>query len=226
MRENLQEESRHLLLDIATKDSVNCGHCYIVTNFSIADKTIQIEIEDIVREDNFPADLDIAKSTIDLGYLSPKEYQVTISLKNVVASTGKLIVSAQSYQLLFDDNTNGFVIENSDIRKLSDGLVWGYVGFDQSSLWEQGTHFINTVNNFNTQELVAPGDYGYFVADNNNVMNTYRATISQNYYIPILMKSNATAEDFSALLQQYPNSISFPFHVEIFRANGGTFKNF
>lgn len=113
-----------------------------------------------------------ATASVSLGNLPIGAYSFSINLKNTVNNVGLLTVTPNQY-LLEMETEHGFILVRSQLLRIPDHTIWGYVNFvaDQSDL---AAAFIEELKTLTAPKNFLRGYYGHFTINNevNNITVT------------------------------------------------------
>jgi len=111
-----------------------------------------------------------ALATIDFGTLSNGTYQLNFR-NGEIRCSGKLIVSANSYTIIFPENS-AFNIRNSPLNKIPEGTIWGLVGYHREEGLPLIQSFFTALMEFGaTKRAFTPGYYtGFRINENGDII--------------------------------------------------------
>lgn len=136
LRENLSGSNKKLLLEISTTIAgFTCEDAEIITQSSSVGNEITVNIketrvpgEDCTNNGTFPA-----KAFLNLGELNAAEYQLTISIGETLFNYGTLIVTENSYEMVFDEELDGIEIPKPKLTKIPYGTIWGRLKYNDDN---------------------------------------------------------------------------------------------
>ena len=164
MWEKLDGDTRKFQLNIKTIKPQFCENTLINVLPTSNEDQLAVSIQDIPAPD-CPNPVFYATSNASLGILDIQNYNMEISLKNVIHNRGILEVTDDYYEIGLVD-LDGIVIKENRLYKIPKNTIWGYVSFediDQAAAYD----FMNEVKAICSARTYENGYYGYFsVVDN------------------------------------------------------------
>jgi len=169
--ETLSSSDRSFHLNIETIQPKSCENSQIDFTPTNIGNQISLIIKDIPEPD-CPAPFFSANANYELGSLSPIEYSLQISLKDLVHNEGSLIVTDEYYEIAME-NLDGIIIPNTKLYKVPEAMIWGYVSYSSANEAVYSEGFIDEVKGISENEEFQNGYYGYFSIENNslNILN-------------------------------------------------------
>jgi hypothetical protein len=127
-------------------------------------QTVNIRIDNIIQPADCIEGLAPAMAQLDLGSMPIGFYNFSIDLKNTIFNNGQLTITDERYSLEMETE-DGIILVRSDLYRIPDQTLWGYVNFDLGQ---------NDLAEAFTQELAAFADpfnfkrgyYGHFTINN------------------------------------------------------------
>lgn len=161
MKEHLIPGGRDLRFSITSLSRVDCEDAELTLETERSGDAISITISDIVTTPECSGGTSFPEGEA-LFQVRRKQYDLMIQVKEQVSQQGLLDVSDTEYQINLD-NTKGFVVDRTVLKKIPENFAWGYI---QPIDDEQKTFvydFLST-NGLVYRPLVnlAPGHYSYF----------------------------------------------------------------
>jgi len=165
--ENLGQNARTFHLNVETIQSQSCENAQIDLTPTAVGSQINLTIRDIPVPD-CPAPIFPAKANFEVGNLNLSEYNLQISLKDLVHNIGDLMVTEEYYDIQMTD-LDGIVIPNQRLYKIPTNTIWGFASFAASDEQGQVIEFMTEVNEISEAKDFEDGYYGYFSANNNTL---------------------------------------------------------
>jgi len=205
--ENLHSNFRSFQLKIETIESNFCENTLIETNTSTENGFIAVVINEI-SENSCSSSIYPATSEFEIGALVNNEYDLFVSLKEVIYNYGKLIVEDQYFELEMN-SLDGIVVPNERLYKVPLNTIWGYVASDGGNLNLVYDEFLNELNNITSDRIFNDGHYGYFSSEDNE-LTILSEEISQNNHKSFGFgydgNSNEVINMLDAFRTHYPNA--------------------
>ncbi|MEM6967078.1 MAG: hypothetical protein AAF573_20110, partial [Bacteroidota bacterium] len=165
--ENLSPSGTSFNLNIKTIESQSCENTLIDVVPSVFANNIAVTIHDIPTPDCsdavFPATAEII-----LGNIAEENYNVQVSLKNVVNNEGIMIVTPDYYEIEMGQ-LNGIVMPEQRLYKIPNNTIWGYIAYSEDSLNVVTDAFVAGLADVADPRTYTDGYYGYFSVDNNEL---------------------------------------------------------
>ena len=164
--EGLSLGLRPLHFKINSLDQEECLNYGIETDYYKSGNKISLSIKDILQPDDCLVGNSPAQTDLNLGFLTPGIYDLSIDLKNTVFSDGQLVLTDNRYTIkTFSQNGISFI--NKELIKLPDNLVWGYLNYQSETDLPKVNQFLDDLSNsIGDPTLALNGNYGYFKTDN------------------------------------------------------------
>jgi hypothetical protein len=219
-RERLTPTSQELLLDIESIVGFACDEAVIVSKFTKEGNTLQLAIQEIklpfgceIGEGENPA-----RKSLNLGEISPGEYDFILSIEDAIFNYGKLVVTNLGYELVFDTELNGIELLHSRFLKIPEGTVWGRFKHNNSNT----TFLLEEINQSMleagaTIKVLPQGKYTNFEIDSDGMWewdtpNNFNVEYSIAYDYP---SANYTALEAlsNQIKAEYGNEFEFEFDI-------------
>lgn len=164
MIERFEPGKRELLFQVATIKNQPCQNYTIDFNFHRLGNVVDLNLTRIVAPEICQPGTMPASALVYTNTLEPGSYAMNISLGQTVTSKGSLAVNNTAYTIKMDTE-NGFKILQSELLRIPDGVIWGFVSFPQTSRII-GEKFIQDLFKLSTETTLRKGYYGQFsIAD-------------------------------------------------------------
>lgn len=219
-RERLTATSQELLLDIESIASFACDEAVIASEFTTEGNTLHLAIKEI----KFPLDCEIgegenpARKSLNLGTISPGEYDFTLSIEDAIFNYGKLVVTNLGYELVFDTELNGIELLHSKFLKIPEGTVWGRFKHDNPN----ATFLLEEINGSMleagaTIKILPEGKYTNFEIESNGSWKWDRPNDFNAEYSVVYNYPSTNYDALEALSNQikanYGNDFDFDFDI-------------
>ena len=166
MKEDLGAATRTLGLRVKTIKAEFCENTIINVSPNINNDLLYISIQDIPTPD-CSSPIFFAAANVVLGVLEPQNYNLKITLKNVINNWGVLEVADDYYEIDMIDS-DGILIKENRLYKIPKNTIWGYVAFENINQ-SVANNFINEVSGVSSARAYQDGYYGYFSVENNDL---------------------------------------------------------
>ena len=188
-----------------------------------------------------------ASAVIDLGMLNNGTYNIDISV-GAKKFTGKLVVSSDSYEVNFEDNTECYFAINQ-LNKIPEHTIWGSIIYyekeideeeieeieesddeeteepDDEELSELGVveSFFNELMELGAEEkLYNPGFYNaFYIDETGNITNTPEAATSQHF----IFHYQGDIEELGELVKRYTIEYRGQINISIYTYTGEGFHS-
>lgn len=219
-RERLTPSSQELLLDITSIAGFACEEAIVASEFTQEGNTFNLAIKEI----KFPLGCETgegdnpARKSLNLGEISPGEYDFILSIDDAIFNYGKLVVTNLGYELVFDTELNGIEILHSNFFKIPEGVVWGRFQHNHSNT----TFLLEDINSSlleagATTRTLPEGKYTNFEVDATGMLNW---DVPTSYNVEYSLVYDYPSTDFTSLeilLNQikadYGNEFEFDFDI-------------
>lgn len=163
--EALDGNDRAFQINIETILNESCEHTIIDVLPTFGNNDISISIRNIPTPDCL-APIFPATSENMIGTLQSPNYDLEISLKDVIHNDGELFVEDNYYEIKME-NLDGIVIPNTRLYKIPENTIWGYVAYADNASEDIANDFVNEIEGTTSVREFEDGFYGYFSIDNN-----------------------------------------------------------
>ena len=171
MVEIFDESPRRLELHCATMRSYP-NLCYGLNGeHRLSSNSIDITFKNIIRRKGMCLDaIGTADARINLGAISSGTFSLNLTLHGETYR-GELIVSSESYQINFNDNSD-FQFSNNPLRKIPENTIWGRIGYnDTEGLTFANTFIIALLGLGAIEQKFVHGNYGEFeIGENGQIV--------------------------------------------------------
>lgn len=161
LSQSLQLGPNLLMINVRSTDTKNCDNSYIDMSTNASGDQIQIILGEIIHSipcDNIDGFIE-AKSSFEV---SPRQYNINISLKNVVQNFGVIDVSSDRYQLNLESE-NGISLKYPMVKIIPDGYVWGQIKLNEVDHESTLKSVILETQQKNSSHNLGDGNYSYFI---------------------------------------------------------------
>lgn len=159
--EKLGPQQRTLQLRVNTIREESCQNARIDYLLSQVNNTIQVSLRKILTPADCISGQAPARAVIDMGAMPAGLYELNIDLKSEVFNNGQLSVLGDRYVINMRSR-NGFTLANTELRRVPDQTIWGYVAYSSLDDEETAKKFVLELESISQARAFAPGNYGYF----------------------------------------------------------------
>ncbi len=228
MREQLNPTNRDLIFDITSIYGFACEDITIDATYTRSGDNLSLSIQDIVKPDDCEEGANKANLKFNIGSLQNGEYTFNINLSEVVANTGMLSVSNDSYKIMIDEEEQieGIVLPYTELRRMPNGSVWGKVEFNSDNMANIAQKFQEELIGLGMSNLdLKAGEYGFFSLDSELSMIWDTASPYNNTLSFILNKNQVTDQEIRNLIQQFQEEYgqSNEIDMDVFTWDGKEF---
>ena len=166
MAEYFEPGHRTLSFKFLTQKDFPCINYRIKSDYRMEGETLVISLSEVQGADVCLEAIAPATSFLDVGELAIGEYSVVIEVGEALTNTGTLTVSAESFDLVMNQE-QGLFIETPRLLRIPSGMVWGTVYASEPNVVGGATQdVLNRLQGLGaTAPLLPEGDYGYFSVD-------------------------------------------------------------
>lgn len=204
--EDLEADGREFFILVETINHQTCSNYELEYNVSSSNLTTYQRITLALTDLTPPADcIDViapAKAKIPIGSLAPGSYNFRINLKDAIVNNGQLVVSEEEYKLeMITDN--GFELKRSELKRIPNQTIWGFVAYDDFSDQAAADDFIQVLSEMNSivdidnREGYSAGYYGYFSLAQQE-LELLNEDIAERYTIPFIFSHE---EDLTSVME-------------------------
>lgn len=205
LKEELHPDSKELVFEMKSLLGYNCTDITFSFTSDFDGERIEIHVGEIDLPVTCSSGQFYPTREYSIGSLEKGNYPVVIYVKDAVASHGNLMVSDYSYQLDFEEGTNGFVNDTPILTKIPNRLVWGRIMTVDSSKDILEEAISSAYDNISALEtFLGTGVYTNMTVESNgdftwNELNgDYSSEISFSYFL-----TDEQLEQLESLLTEF-----------------------
>jgi len=187
---------------ISSVETFSCSNYLIDGTVQISSPDIKIRLNDVLQPDTCLGAAGPAQSFMAIGDLAEGNYQITLSLGNAIENTGTLTVYPEGYELSVED-PQAIDFQNRVLKKIPDGLVWGYIATPDDEALALAADFLADLKNITTENNLHPGFYGYFTWSGTGLVTLHPGFAPAGSAQIFVRKLDTGPENLRQLLQQY-----------------------
>lgn len=219
LSQSLQLGPNLLMINVRSTEMKNCKNSYIDMNTNIAGDQIQLILGEIIHAD--PCD-EIsgyveAQSSFEL---SPRQYNINISLKNVVQNHGIIDVHLDRYQLNLETE-NGILLKEPIVKIIPDGYAWGQIKLADQDHLSTLNDVIVEVQEANIPHNLDDGNYGYFIIRDGQILLSQE---DKHEGIEVfIVKQEESFEELTSRFEQFSNL--YQTDIQLISSTGDSYSN-
>jgi len=159
--EALDGADRSFQIKARSIESEECTNAIIGYTLKNSPSLVSVSFNDITTDGACEVGMAPAQSTVELGGIENGTYTMQLNLKEVVFNNGSLVVTDEAFELSMNSE-NGINLIRSELKRIPQNLVWGYVAYDNTSLNEACNQLLTDATNLMIPSNLTDGYYGYF----------------------------------------------------------------
>lgn len=153
-----------------------------------------------------------ATGFVPFGAIPEGAYKLTVILGNTVQSHADLMLG-KDHLALTNADARGIVFQNVALRRLPDGLVWGYANANNETVKAKAEQFVSDLKSLSTEAGLAPGFYSYFTVTGAGTVFLHPSIEPAEAHIPFVRALNGSPDDLRGLLVGYRHDGVVPLKV-------------
>ena len=208
--EKLDAPFKPIQIRVATLKEQNCK-ATIHNNAFRNGRTILFNINQWSANEPCTDELKIRDTLITIDVLTPGTYDLKVRIATDLYSDGTLTVTPDRY--LFEcKKPLGFVIERTEMLRIPDDLVWGYIAFTNSKFGSDADQLVQEMAAMNKEANIKSGNYGHFVMENRNTITlptlTNNLPVTRTFVFQNVLSNEELSAWIKNLHEVYQGSIS------------------
>jgi hypothetical protein len=216
------KDIRNFQFKIKTIEPQTCINNSIDFSSSRTLSHLSVSLNEVVQALDCIEGLEPVSAEAQIGYLANGRYEVTIGLKNTIINEGVLDVTPEAFKLSMS-TINGFELVRTELKRIPNRFVWGYVGFnDKDQAGQLPDNFLEELNNMTGASGLEKGFYGYFTINNDKVavLNT---PPPYSYFKTFYRQTDGNIDAIKSMLESYRtgNNASL-MEIKLFTWDGKT----
>lgn len=219
LSQSLQLGPNLLMINVRSTDSKNCTNSYIDMSTNVAGDQIQLILGEIIH----PAPCDELSGYVEAQSsfeLSPRQYSINISLKNVVQNHGIIDVLLDRYQLNLETE-NGILIKEPVVKIIPDGYAWGQIEVANQDHQSTLNDVLATVQEANIPHNLDDGNYGYFIIRDGQIELSQED--KQDAIEVFIVKQEESFEELTNRFKQFSNL--YQTDIQLTSSTGDSYSN-
>lgn len=207
---------------LETFEEQQCLNSIIDNSIVTQNRNISLFIKEVQTTSDCTPGIAPAYGSATAGFLQPGSYEVIISLKNAVESTGMLVVSEEMYQFEVIEE-NGVVSSQNTLYRIPEKTIWGYVAYDdEEQVGNEPAAFINDLEEMLEPTVSSDGNYGYFDISGNDLLNL-RSSPNKAFVETFYFSVPTDTKNTETLIEEYRNGeVGDAMEIKIFTWDGRT----
>lgn len=146
-------------------------------------------------------------------------YELQFNINKNIISKGKLLVSDEDYELVFNA-TNGIILLNRKLNRIPKQTVWGFISYQENSLDETHEQLVAEFKRLTQVTQLPVGNYGYFNIDTDHQIRP-KTFPSNGKYFPVIGHYD-NFESIRLLVEKYRTEHT-GLTLNFYTANGDVF---
>lgn len=200
--EELNYNSRQLVLVLQTTNSITCGSSVLQGESSVSGNDVTLTVSGMVS----PPDCQYAprriEKTFGLGNLADGVYSLKVKNGNRL-STGSLTVVQQKLSISFEKLDN-LVVSDSICARIPSGTIWGNVMYASASTATIADSFTNDLEQRGAVAFTLPdGEYHYFTIRSGTLTVAYNGVNLFLYRKDFLYSYNGISDSLQRTVSDY-----------------------
>ncbi len=160
MWEALSPSGRSFELRVETLKPSDCLNTSIATQSRRIGPSLRLSLLAIAEPESCDPGSRPARAAASYGRLDPGFYELAIDLKETIVNEGSMVVFGDRYELRMN-SLKGLELEATTLRRVPDGLIWGYFSSDDAQTSTYAA-FLDAIGPYVEPVDLLPGEYGYF----------------------------------------------------------------
>ncbi len=197
---------------ISSVETFPCSNYRIEGAVQINSSDIRIRLDDVRQPDTCLGAAGPAQSFMAIGDLAGGNYQVSLSLGNAIENTGTLTVYPDRYELSVE-NPQAVDFQNRVLKKIPDGLVWGYIATPDDEALALAAAFLADLKNITTENNLQAGFYGYFTRSGTGLVTLHPGFAPAGSVQIFVRQLDTAPENLRQLLQQYRSAPQYTAQI-------------
>lgn len=173
---------------------------------------IQIHLMDVSTPDTCANGAAVAQTFLPIGKLNPGTYQFSLHLGAAIKNEGTLHVFADRYELSIE-NPQGIDFQNRALKKIPQGLVWGYVVTPDKPAIARADAFLADLKSITAEHNLESGYYSYFTLSGTGLAFLHPGFAPAGSAQLFVRQSATAPENLQTLLQEYRTSPQTPVQI-------------
>jgi hypothetical protein len=208
MVEVFDQSPRSFQLYCATEKIYPCVNYPIVAVSETSSNSIDISFKGVIESDFCLTAIGPATTTIDLGPLSEGTYALNL-YNGGIKQTGTLVVTADSYEVVFDENAT-FGFTDKLLNRIPEQTIWGLIGYATAETAPRVNSFLEALVDLGAEKRsYAPGDYRMFWIDEKGEITDYPGALWGYYFNrPFVFHYSGDLAGIDQLVRQYKDEMS------------------
>lgn len=208
--EKLDAPYKPIQIRVATLKEQNCK-AIIHNNAFRNGRTISFNINQWSADEPCTEEMKIQDTLITIDVLTPGTYDLKVRVASDLYSDGTLTVTPDRY--LFEcQKPLGFVIERTEMLRVPDDLIWGYVAFSNAKYSSDADLLVQELGGMNKEANIKSGNYGHFVMENRTTITLpgldKNLPVSKAFIFVEKLSDEEISGWVNKLHQAYPGAIS------------------
>ncbi len=218
--ESLAPQKRGLEFRTTAINNRRCVGYKINQELSVGFFSVNLNLSKVVVSGQQSCDTQETVTAIaKLSALENGVYDLQFNINKNIVSKGKLLVSNEDYELVFNA-VNGIILLNKKLNRIPNQTVWGFVGYRGNNLDDVYEQLVNEFKGLTQVTQLSVGNYGYFNIDADHQIQPKTFPSNGKYFSVIGHYENIEA--IRQLVEKYRTAHS-ELTLNFYTANGDVF---
>lgn len=220
LSQSLQLGPNLLMINVQSTETKNCQNSYIDLSTNVTGDQIQLILGEVIHSN--PCDqIDGFIEAESFFEVSPRQYSINISLKNVVQNHGVINVSLDRYQLNLESE-NGIYIKDPMIKIIPDGYVWGKINLDEIGPQSTLETVVLEAHQKNSLHNLEDGNYSHFIIKDGEIQLP-QEDITDTLTKSFIVKQEESFEEITKRFETF--SLQYKSTIQLLSSTGDTYSN-
>lgn len=193
LSQTLQSGTNPLLLNVTSIEQNNCKDSYIDIQSNLIGRQINLTLGEIISPSQCAKTDHQLSSDVEFE-LQESDYNINISLKDIVQNHGHIMVSDEKFTIELETE-NGITIGQQTINIIPDGYVWGSISANDIRNVESIKNLISDLEAQHLPHNLNNGNYSYFEVKDGKV-SILDTQEEGTYFEHFLLKQEGFFKDF------------------------------
>jgi hypothetical protein len=216
--ESFTPVGRFINLNVTSIEPYKCSDAEINISHIVDGQHLDVTIEGIEEEAPCSGPEKYLSSDVELGQFVNSNYQLNISLGNIVNNSGALIVNDESLILDFD-SPKGFICKPTETLRIPENTVWGFASTNENDFNGTLINFVTDLSLLCQPIVMKPGPYSGFSIENSGKLSFDDDSQVMNVHT-FYFKFTGNDDDLVALLKEYREDSGTKAEYIVFCTNG------
>ncbi len=204
---------------IRSVEKFPCSNYQIKGSLQTGGSDVLIHLMDVSAPDTCGNGAAVAQTFLPIGKLLPGTYHFSVTLGAAIKNEGTLNVFEDRYELSLEQ-PQGIDFQNRVLRKIPQGLVWGYIVTPDAAALVRADAFLADLKNLTTEHTLESGFYSYFTLSGTGLTSLHPGFAPAGSAQLFVRQSATSPENLQTLLQQYRSAPQTPVQIRFLSTFG------